>query len=120
MSDLLTLKRRELEGHREVFLFRLVDDLGYDRRAVADTWEPPMTASGRHVTLAREFERRLRSLWLVYGSLDALGSKQPAFRESLRHFHDSDEVFEFLPSEGCEQLLLLRKLFGEIVDAGLE
>ncbi len=120
MNDLRSLRRTELEGHRQVFLLRLVDDLGHDRRRVADTWEPPMTAAGRHVALAREFEQRLRALWLAYGNLDVLGSKQAAFRDSLRRFDESDEAFKFLPVEGCEELARLRMLFGEIIEAGLE
>ena len=103
-----------------MFLLRLIADLGRDRRDIAGTWEPPMTAAGRHVAVAREFENRLRAMWLAYGNVDVLGSQQPLFRESLYRFHESDEVFRFLPTEGCEELLRLRKLFVEIVDAGLE
>jgi hypothetical protein len=120
MDDRSRLRREELEANREVFLLRVVADLGHDRRAVADTWEPPMTAAGRHVALAREFESRLRAMWLAYGNLDRLGSQQPLFRESLRRFDYSDDAFRFLPADGCEELLRLRKLFVEIVDAGLE
>jgi hypothetical protein len=120
MADGISLRRKDMEGHREVFLLRLVSDLGRDKRDVAGTWEPPMTAAGRQVAVAREFENRLRAMWRVYGSLDVLGSRQPLFRESLRRFHESDDVFGFLPADGCEEVLRLRQLFVEIVEAGLE
>ena len=112
-------RRAMLELEREMLLFMIVDDLEMASRCVVkDWWSPPMTSSGRHVTLARELERRIRSFWTSFAP--APGKDRSLARNSLRRILTSDDAFRLFPVAAHDELRRIELLLGHVLEASLE